>query len=249
MLALVRCYPLEKRGWAYGRAYGRGRCTIRVVVLTADADEGTVLRYVLDQNGYTTSVAEDLAEAPPAASADLVVLDLASFGPAAFAACRQLAAQRVPVLALVGGDKGAIAAALDLGAEDGLLKPFSYAELLARVRAIARRTMHPSGIAVLRVGELELCPARFEARYRGHLMRLSRTEFRILHLLAARAGRVVSADEIVRDVWGYDESNPGLVRINIYRLRQKLETDPRQPRLLRSVPGPGFMLDPPRAAG
>lgn len=219
-----------------------------MVLITADIDEGSVLCYVLERNGHSAILVADLAEAPLAAAANLVVFDLASFGPGALATCRQLVARPAPVVALVGSGKASVAAALDAGAEDCMLKPFSYAEFLARVRVIARRSSQQDGAPVVRVGELEMLPWRFEARYRGRPLRLSRTEFRILHLLAVRAGRVVPADEIVRQVWGYDESSPDLVRVNIYRLRQKLEADPRQPKLLRSVPGPGFILETPRAA-
>lgn len=214
----------------------------------ADADEGTVLRHLLEREGHAAALSGDLRHAPPAAAADLVLLDVPSFGAGALAACRQLAAQDVAVLALVGSEMGAVAGALDAGAADCIVRPFGYAELLARVRAVARRGRQHAGLSKLCVGELELCPARFEAHYGGRPVRLSPTEFRILHFLAARAGQMVPTGELVRAIWGSGESNPDLVRVNIYRLRQKLEADPRRPRLLRSLPGPGVMLDVPRAA-
>lgn len=225
-----------------------GGALIHVLVLTADADEGTVLRHLLEREGWTAAVTADLAHVPPTAPADLVLLDVPSFGAHALALCGHLSAQGVAVLALVGSATGAAAGALDAGAADCIVRPFSYAELLARVRAVVRRASRPTNLPRLRVGELELCPARFEARYRGRPVRLSRTEFRMLHFLAMRAGQVVPTDELVRAIWGPGESNLALVRVNLYRLRQKLEADPRRPQLLRALPGPGVMLDVPRAA-
>jgi DNA-binding response OmpR family regulator len=221
---------------------------MHVVVLTVDEERGAVVHRAFEREGHSVVVTANTAQLPPAAALDLVVLDVAAFGARGLDICRQLDQRGIPVLALVGGPSGRIAQALDAGASDGLPRCSGAAELLARARAVARRTSRQGATVNVRVGDLELSPARYEARYSGRPVHLSPTEFRILHYLAVRAGRVVPTAELVRAIWGDGEANPELVRVNVYRLRQKLETDPRQPRLLRSVPGPGLILDVPRAA-
>lgn len=217
-------------------------------MLTRDEDQAALLRSVFQRDGHSTVVTTDAAQVPPAAALDLVVVDVVTFGSLGLDICRQLDERGVPVLALVDCAGRRVAQALDAGASDGLPRYVGAAELLARARAIGRRANRQGGLVELRVGDLELSPARYEARYCGKPVHLSPTEFRILHYLALRAGSVVPTGELVRAIWGSEESNTELVRVNVYRLRQKLEADPRQPRLLRSVPGPGLVLEVPRAA-
>lgn len=211
------------------------------------------LRDALDRDGHSVAMCADALDAllpdqMPPDSADVVLIDFAASGASSAEVCKALAARGTAVLAIVAPGYRRVATALDAGAADCLVRPFRDAELQARVRAVGRRLTRHGTTVRLDIGELDLCPARFEVRYRGRLVRLSPTEFRILHYLAVRAGRVVPAGDLVRAIWGAGETNAELVRVNLYRLRQKLETDPRRPQLLRSVPGPGLLLDVPRVA-
>jgi DNA-binding response OmpR family regulator len=135
---------------------------------------------------------------------------------------------------------------LDLGADDYVTKPFSVPELLARIRAILRR-MQRSKIGPLpnelRFGKVVIDFKRFEARKADKILNMSRKEFGILRLLAARVGEVVTRDELLDEVWGYEQyPTTRTVDNHIALLRSKLEENPSKPRHLLTVHGVGYKL-------
>jgi DNA-binding response OmpR family regulator len=133
---------------------------------------------------------------------------------------------------------------LDLGADDYVTKPFSVPELLARVRAILRRTQPATALPDrLDFDDVSVDFKRFEAAKAGRVARLSRKEFGVLRLLAARAGQVVTRNELLDDVWGH-ESFPTTRTVDnhIASLRAKLENDPANPRRLITIHGVGYKL-------
>jgi len=180
---------------------------------------------------------------------DLVILDLMLPGMSGYELCRRVRAEGVatPILMLTArGEEIDRVAGLDLGADDYVTKPFSVPELLARVRALIRRVRQS------RTGDLpgELlfddvvidfkC---FEARKAGKIVEMSRKEFGILRLMAARPGEVVRRDELLDEVWGYDQyPTTRTVDNHIALLRGKLEEDPANPRRLLTVYGVGYRL-------
>ena len=128
---------------------------------------------------------------------------------------------------------------LTAGADDYLVKPFAMAELVARIRAVLRRSRPDGG--TVRIGELELDDTLVRVSSGGRLVPLTETERRVLGYLAARRDQVVSKTQILTAVWGYDGFAENLVEVNVSSLRRKLEAD-GQPRVLHTVRGRGYRL-------
>ena len=152
------------------------------------------------------------------------------------------------VLVLTGrGDATDRVAALEVGADDYVVKPFHLRELVARVRAQVRRwqrlTAPDRPTESLRIGDLVIEPDSQSVTVGDKLVHLSAIEFRLLHLLATRAGRIVSREEVLRKVWGKGRHvTPSSVDTYFWRLREKIEADPSKPTRLKTVRGSGFLL-------
>jgi len=133
---------------------------------------------------------------------------------------------------------------LDIGADDYVTKPFSVPELLARIRALLRRVQPPAALPdVLQFDDAFIDFKRFEASKGSEVLKLSRKEFGVLRLLAARAGQVVTRNELLDEVWGH-ESFPTTRTVDnhVASLRSKLEDNPSEPRRLITVHGVGYKL-------
>jgi len=180
---------------------------------------------------------------------DLIILDLMLPKMSGYELCRKVREEGLttPILMLTArGEEVDRVLGLDLGADDYVTKPFSVPELLARIRAILRR-MQRSKIGPLpnelRFGKVVIDFKRFEARRAGKVLNMSRKEFGILRLLAARVGEVVTRDELLDEVWGYEQyPTTRTVDNHIALLRSKLEEDPSKPRHLLTVHGVGYKL-------
>ena len=178
---------------------------------------------------------------------DLLILDLMLPKMSGFEICRKLRAASfdAPILMLTArGDEGDRVLGLDLGADDYVTKPFSVRELLARVRALLRRQEKSDKLPdELRFDDVVVNFRRCEALKRGSALALTRKEFGVLRLLAAKAGAVVSRDDLLNGVWGYDcYPNTRTVDVHIALLRSKLEDNPSTPRRLITVYGMGYKL-------
>ncbi|PWI41924.1 response regulator transcription factor [Streptomyces sp. ICBB 8177] len=218
-------------------------------VLVVD-DDAAILRSLgrgLRLAGYAVSLAPDgataletLADQP----ADVVVLDVSMPGISGIEVCERLraAGDDVPVLMLSALDEVADrVAGLQAGADDYLVKPFALQELELRLRALLRRRPAGPGDQV-RAGELVLDPGSREVTYAGVPVRLTRREFELLEVLARNAGMVLSRDQLLDRVWGYDfDVRTDAVDTFVSYLRRKLEADGR-PRLIQTVRGVGFVL-------
>ena len=176
---------------------------------------------------------------------DLIILDLMLPRLSGYEVCRRMRGEGVttPIIMLTArGEEADRVLGLDLGADDYVTKPFSIRELLARVRAILRR-VHPSTRMPdeLRFDDVFIDFRRYEARKGALALELTRKEFGVLRLLAARAGEVVTRDELLNEVWGY-ESTPTTRTVDnhIASLRAKLEASPAQPRHLLTMHGVGY---------
>lgn len=176
---------------------------------------------------------------------DLIVLDLMLPRMSGYELCRKLRAEGVmtPIVMLTArGDEADRVVGLDLGADDYITKPFSVRELLARIRAVLRRAQAQSALpAELRFGNVTVDFRRYEARKDGRPVELTRKEFGLLRLLAARSGEAVTRDDLLNEVWGYDASpTTRTVDNHVASLRAKLEDNAADPRHLFTVHGVGY---------
>jgi DNA-binding response OmpR family regulator len=180
---------------------------------------------------------------------DLVILDLMLPKMSGYEICRKVRAENdtTPILMLTArGEEVDRVLGLDLGADDYVTKPFSVPELLARIRALLRRSRSfQSGTLPdeLRFDNVAVDFKRFEASKAGQDLKMSRKEYGVLRLLAARAGEVLSRDDLLNEVWGYDQyPTTRTVDNHIASLRAKIEDDPAQPHRLITVHGVGYKL-------
>lgn len=218
-----------------------------ILVVDDEPAVRTALRRALEQAGYAVELAADGAQALAAVSArppDAVVLDVLMPGIDGLDACRRLRADgnAVPVLMLTARDAVSDrVAGLDAGADDYLVKPFALEELLARLRALLRRT-GPGDDGVLRAEDLTMDVAARTVTRDGRAIELTRTEFALLELFMRNPRQVLTRDLIHARIWGYDfgpESNA--LGVYVGYLRRKLEAG-GAPRLIQTVRGVGYAL-------
>jgi DNA-binding response OmpR family regulator len=214
---------------------------MKVLVADDDADLLELIAFTLTQAGYLVIRA---ADGPGAVrrfaeeSADLVVLDVNMPGLSGFQVCEAIRARsRVPVMMLtVRGEEEDLVRALGLGADDYLTKPFSPRTLLARIKALLRRAGMESS-APLAAGRVTLDPDEHTVRVgNGSEVHLTKLELRLLQMLLANAGRTVSSDRLLVQVWGHRSGGDRqLLKQLVHRLRHKIEPDPAAPALLRTA--------------
>ena len=221
----------------------------RVLVVDDDAAIRRSLERGLRLSGFTVALAEGgraaleaLTQAPP----DVLVLDVSMPDLPGTEVCRRLRRQgdETPVLMLSALDQlEDRLAGLQAGADDYLVKPFALQELVLRLHALLRRRP-PRATDPLTVGGLTVDPSTREAHYLGDPVELTRREFDLLEVLARNAGLVLTRDQLLERVWGYDfEVRTDVVDTFVSYLRRKLEVGGR-PRLVRTVRGVGFVLKP-----
>jgi DNA-binding response OmpR family regulator len=218
-------------------------------------DDVAILRGIkdnLEYESYEVMTAEDgekgyclLQEKKP----DLIILDLMLPKMSGYELCRKVRNEGLttPILMLTArGEEMDRVVGLDLGADDYVTKPFSVPELLARIRAIIRRVQKAKSGDLpgeLQFGKISIDFKCFEARKGGNILNMSRKEFGVLRLLAARNGEVVTRDELLDEVWGYDQyPTTRTVDNHIALIRNKIEDNPSQPRHLITVHGVGYKL-------
>jgi two-component system KDP operon response regulator KdpE len=213
-------------------------------------DERAIRRFVrtaLETAGYrvleAVTAADGLREAATR-HPDLVVLDLGlpdADGLEVTRRLREWSALPILVLSARGQERDKVAV-LDAGADDYVTKPFAVGELLARIRAALRRAAQgESDEAIVELGPLRLDRARRRVEVDGEEVRLTPTEYRLLVALAAHPGRVLTHEQLLREVWGPGHPREHhVVRVYMAQLRGKLETDPSRPAILLTEPGVGY---------
>jgi DNA-binding response OmpR family regulator len=224
-------------------------------VLVVD-DEPTIAEVVaryLERAGYRTRVAADGLQALEAAASqrpDLVVLDLMLPGIDGLEVMRRLRDQdrdRIAVILLTAkGEESDRVIGLRLGADDYVVKPFSPAELVARVDAVLRRIdTSPTQDAPLELSDLTIDPASRRVFVRGEEAQLTQREFDVLLFLARHPGQVFSRNQLMDAVWQYSfYSDTSTVTVHIRRLRSKIELDPARPHHIQTVWGVGYRFQP-----
>ncbi|MCX6545762.1 MAG: response regulator transcription factor [Acidobacteria bacterium] len=220
---------------------------MRILTIEDDRHMAGLLQKGLTEEGHTVALGrtgpEGLALAE-SGSFDVIVLDVMLPGIDGYEVARRLrsARNRTPILMLTARDATSdVVKGLDAGADDYLTKPFSFDELLARVRAVARRGPIVQGVS-LRVGDLTLDPSTRDVVREGEPLTLTRTEYSLLEFLMRRAGHVVARDALIDGVWGYDrEIEANTLDAFVRLLRQKVDGGDR-PRLIHTVRGVGYCV-------
>ena len=223
---------------------------MKILIVEDEPKTAAYLKKGLEENGYVADVAGDGGTGAYMARQggyELVILDVMLPGQDGWSVLRDLRQRRnpVPVLFLTARDgvpdrvRG-----LELGADDYLIKPFAFSELLARLRTILRRgNGGPRQDTVLRVADLEIDAERHKATRRGHPLELTPKEFLLLSLLARRAGDVLSRTLIAEQVWDINfDTGTNVVDVHVRRLRSKVD-DPFEAKLIHTVRGIGYVLE------
>lgn len=223
---------------------------MKILVVDDDIELRGLIGFALRQAGY---LVVDAATGPDALQVwereqpDLAILDVNLPGLSGFDVCQQIRAESaIPIMMLtVRNTEEDQVRGLDLGADDYLSKPFSPRTLLARVRALLRRSEidRPSP---LQTGDIELDVERQTVRVRGgDAIRLTNLEFRLLQYLVANANHTITADRLTGHVWGYRGiGDKQLLKQLVHRLRQKIEANPAEPQYVLTMAGIGYMLQP-----
>ena len=226
---------------------------MKVLVVDDERAVRESLRRALELEGYEIELASDGQEAlyrldADSRAPDALILDVLMPGVDGLEVCRRLRqrGRSVPVLMLTARDEvESRVAGLDAGADDYVVKPFALEELLARLRALLRRTSNGAGGVPLRFADVELDPGTREVHRDGQPIELTRTEFALLELFLLNPRQVLTRSLIFERVWGYD-FGPGSNALDVYigYLRRKTETGGRT-RLIQTVRGVGYALREP----
>ena len=224
----------------------------RVLVVDDEPVLVDTIRYKLRREGYEVHVAGDGVEGlrlAQAAAPDIVVLDLMLPGLDGLEVCRQLRRQStVPILMLTAKDDEVDKiVGLEVGADDYMTKPFSLHELVARIRAMLRRSRMQQAVAApdaeqpIRSGDLEVDSLQRRVLLRGGVLQLKPKEFDLLVYLMQHRGRVLTRDQLLEKVWGYTfGGDTRTVDVHMRWLREKIEDNPGSPRRLETIRGVGY---------
>lgn len=226
--------------------------TATVFVVEDEENIRNLLAYNLQAAGYTVREfenAEEALEELDAAPPSLVLLDIMLPGMDGITACRKLRESektaRVPVIMLTArGEEFDRVLGLETGADDYIVKPFSMREVAARVKAVLRRSevreLEPKG-GMMRVGNLLIDMERRKVMKRAHELALTMKEFDLLCCLAENGGKVLTREQLLDQVWGYDfAGETRTVDVHVRHLRMKIEDDPENPAIIESVRGIGY---------
>lgn len=219
----------------------------KILLIDSDVTVLKSLRRVLENDNYYVFTADDSQDGLKIAwkqAPDLVILDLMMPAMDGFETCRRLRELGIPSVLVTNNrqDERSVVKALEMGADDYLRKPIEIPILLAKIRTLMRRNeQYAPNISIYDDGQLLVDLDSRRVEIRGESVKLTPTEFRLLSILLHRAGRVVTHEELIREVWGTDKDvSLGSLKLYIHYLRQKLEERPRKPHYLLAEWGIGY---------
>ena len=226
-----------------------------VLVVDDEPSIVTLLKFNLDQAGYNVLTAENGRKGLDTAikeKPDLIVLDLMLPGMDGMDVCKTLRQEKVntPILMLTAkDDEFDKILGLELGADDYLTKPFSPREVVARVKAILRRSQFEDveqSEQVIKIGDLEIHLERYDVYFKDEQLVLTPKEFELLLYLANHRGKVLSRDQLLNGVWDFQyDGDTRIVDVHISHLREKIESDTKKPVYIRTIRGFGYKLEGP----
>ena len=213
----------------------------------------TLLKFNLEQSGFEVLTAENGNDALEIATTEdltLIVLDLMLPGMDGMDVCKTLRQEKIntPILMLTAkDDEFDKILGLELGADDYMTKPFSPREVVARVKAILRRTTLITAEAkdeIIKIGDLEIHPDKYMIMFKGEQLVLKPKEFALLLYLANHRGKVLSRDQLLNGVWDFHyDGDTRIVDVHISHLREKIESDTKQPVYIRTIRGFGYKME------
>ncbi len=227
-----------------------------IFVLEDEADISRLVQHQLEGAGFAVRVFGTPVNLIPDAERQapaLFLLDIMVPGGDGLDVCRRLrshaALSTVPIIFLTArAAENDRVLGLELGADDYITKPFATRELVARVKAVLRRFERPETVSVVSFEDVVIDANAMQLKVRGELTTTTATEFRLLDYLARHPGRVFSRDHLLDAVWGDARFvTPRSVDVYVRRIREKIETDPENPRFLKTVRGAGYRFEVPRA--
>ncbi|TFJ93908.1 response regulator transcription factor [Lentibacillus salicampi] len=227
----------------------------RILIVDDEASIVTLLIFNVEQAGFETDVAYDGAEAikkAESADFDLIILDLMLPEMDGMDVCKHLRTNKIdtPILMLTAKDEEFDKVlGLELGADDYLTKPFSPKEVVARIKAILRRSekTEETNTLSIQIGDLMIYPDRYEAEIKGEDLTFTRKEFELLYYLASHKGKVLSRDQLLSAVWNYDfAGDTRIVDVHVSHLREKIEPKNKKPAYIKTVRGLGYKMEEPK---
>jgi phosphate regulon transcriptional regulator PhoB len=228
----------------------------RILVIEDDPDIVELLRYNLDKEGFQVYAATDGKtglEMVKRGSANLLILDLMLPQLSGIEVCKEIRRspehQTLPIIMLTArGEESDRVLGLELGADDYVTKPFSVREMVARVKALLRRSEREKekleSAETLLIGPLTIDPSSYRVQRNGEAIQLTALEFRLLYFLATHPNRIFTRDQLLDSVWGTERFvTPRSVDVYIRRLREKIEVDPVHPHYLKTMRGAGYLFE------
>lgn len=227
----------------------------RILIVDDEQSIVTLLKYNIEKAGFETDAAFDGEEAIQKIEQnnyDLVILDVMLPKLDGMEIIKTLRQNKnnVPVLMVTALDTELDKIlGLEFGADDYLTKPFSPKEVVARIKAILRRsgkTEQPSDFSEIKIGELTIFPEKYEVKLRDDALHFTRKEFELLKYLAVHKGKVLTRDQLLNEIWNYDYvGDTRIVDVHIGRIRDKIETDTKNPNYIKTIHGLGYKLEDP----
>lgn len=226
----------------------------KILIVEDELSIVTLLRFNIEKAGFSVDAAYDGLEAIRKAEQtvyDLIVLDIMIPEMDGMEVCKYLRQNKIetPILMLTAkGEEFDKVLGLELGADDYLTKPFSPREVIARIKAILRRTkrMSEQKFATIEIGDLIIYPDKYEAKLGTQALSFTRKEFELLIYLARHKGLVLARDQLLNAVWDYEFlGDTRIVDVHISRLRDKIEVDTRKPVYIKTVHGLGYKMEEP----